>query len=91
LKSHPEWLVPSTAVVLNTQYDPDFAHDPMLPVQLFGHEFGHVLGLADVVGHQLMSGAVQYTSTGDVEPAMAPGDYQPNLCEVAKGADNGIP
>jgi len=91
LNSHPGWLVPSSAVVLNSQYDKDFAADPMLPVQLFGHEFGHVLGLADVIGHQLMSGATQYTSKDDVVAAMAPGTYEPNLCEVAKVADNGLP
>jgi len=91
LKSHPEWLVPSAAVVLNTEYAADFKADPMLAVQLFGHEIGHVLGLADVIGHQLMSGATQYTSKGDVTLAMPPGEYEPNLCEVAKVADNGLP
>ncbi|MEP6485206.1 MAG: hypothetical protein ABJB01_12220 [Rudaea sp.] len=91
LSSHPEWLVPSAAIALNTAFDADFAKDPMLAVQVFGHEFGHTLGLLDVAGHQLMSGATQYTSNGDITKAMPPGEYEPNICEVAKLGDNGLP
>jgi hypothetical protein len=91
LTSHPEWLVPFSQIVLNAAYTADFAADHMVPVQVFGHEFGHVLGLDHSFGHQLMAAGMQYTEGDEVVKMMAPGTYAPNLCEVAKAADNGLP
>lgn len=91
LTSHPDWLAAPSTIALNIAFKANFAADGMLPVQLFGHEFGHALGLADVNGNQLMAGATQYTTNGEVTPSLPLGEYTPNICEVAKLADNGLP
>jgi hypothetical protein len=91
LTSHPEWLVPFSQIFLNASYKADFAADSMLPVQIFGHEFGHVLGLDHSFGRQLMAGGVQYTEGDQIVKLMPAGTYAPNICEIAKVADNGLP